>query len=172
VISGRRPEPRTGPAYRHRQAAGREPRATTVRWVILAVLALSLVACGGTFTGATLSDQVTNWATSSGLSASVSELQGDIRRIDAVADHPASVKTDCVVLVTDALTANGNLPSPDQALTTLLSHAYSVAGDAGHDCVAGAGAGVTALARSAMERITAQRDLIKAMARFDAVTTG
>jgi hypothetical protein len=140
--------------------------------VTLAGFGLGLAACGGTFSGATLSAQVTSWSKTAGLSASVSELQGDIRRIDAVASRPASMKTDCVVLVTDALTANGNLPSPDQALTNLLSKAYSVAGDAGHDCVAGAGATSMALARSAVERTTARMDLIKALARFDAVTTG
>ena len=87
--------------------AVRERTITPLRWVTLAVVALLSVACGGTFTGATLSAQVTNWSTSSGLSAALRELQGDIRRIDAVAGRPA-MKTDCVVLVTDALMANGN----------------------------------------------------------------
>lgn len=130
-------------------------------------LGLLLGACGNTFSGSTLSEQVTNWASTAGLSASVTTLQGDIRRIDADTGPAASaLKTDCDVLVTDALSANENLPTPDQTLTNLLASAYSVAGDAGHDCFTGSD-----LARSATERVTARRDLIKALARFDTVTT-
>jgi hypothetical protein len=138
----------------------------------VAVLGLVLAACGSTYSGRTLSAQVTSWAKTAGFSASVSELQGDLRQVDAVADHPAAMSTYCTVLVTDALTANGNLPTPDQTLTNLLSTAYSVAGDAGHDCASGAGSGSKLLTRSAAERSTARMDLIKALARFDAVTTG
>ncbi len=50
-------------------------------------------------------------------------------------------RTDCDVLVTDALVANQNLPSPDPTLTDLLGTAYSVAGDAGHRCLTTAGDG-------------------------------
>jgi hypothetical protein len=138
----------------------------------VAGLGLILSACGGTVSGTTLSAQVTSWGKTAGLTASVSELQGDLRQIDAVADRPASMATYCVVLVTDALMANGNLPTPDQTLTNLLSTAYSEAGDAGHDCQAGAGSGNRLLTRSAAQRITARMDLIKALARYDAVTTG
>ncbi len=133
-------------------------------------LGLVLAACGSTYSGTTLSQQVTSWAATAGFSASVSTLQGDIRRVDADQDHPGALPADCNVLVIDALSANQNLPTPDQTLTKLLSNAYSVAGEAGHDCVSGGGDGAR-LARSAIERTTARRDLIRALARFDAVTT-
>jgi len=137
-------------------------------------LGLLLAACGTTYAGTTLSEQLTSWATTTGLAAAVTTLQGDIRRIDTLGNNgrAPSLKADCDVLVTDALTASQNLPTPDQTLTGLLSTAYSVAGDAGHDCLSGAGDGTRLLARSATERVTAGRDLIKALARFDSVTTG
>jgi hypothetical protein len=141
-----------------------------VGWVTLAGLGFVLSACGGTVSGTTLAAQVNNWATTAGFSASVSHIQADLRQIDAGADHPATILTYCQVLVTDALIANGNLPTPDQTLTDLLSTAYSEAGDAGHDCKAGAGSGRKLLTRSAAERVKARMDLIKALAQFDAVT--
>jgi hypothetical protein len=111
---------------------------------------------------------VTSWATTTGFAASVSTVQGDLRRIDALAQSSPALKTDCDVLVTDALSANENLPTPDETLTNLLSTAYSVAGSAGHDCFSG---GARLLARSVTERVTARRDLIKSLAQYDAVTT-
>ena len=87
-------------------------------------------------------------------------------------DRPGPLRTDCDVLVTDALVANQNLPSPDPTLTDLLGTAYSVAGDAGHRLPHGRRGTAGQRARSAAERTAAHRDLIKALARFDAVTTG
>ncbi|HXQ43668.1 MAG TPA: hypothetical protein VN816_03435 [Acidimicrobiales bacterium] len=143
-------------------------------WVVSATvvgLGLVLAACGSTYSGRTLSQQVTSWATTAGFSASVSLLQGDLRRIGAAEGDRAPVSTDCNVLVYDALSANQNLPTPDPTLTTLLSTAYSIAGEAGHDCLSGAADSARDV-RSATERSSARRDLIKALARFDAVTTG
>ncbi len=136
--------------------------------VAVSGLGLLLAACGSTFSGTTLSQQVTSWAATAGFSASVSLLQGDLARIDAASD--TALTTECNVLVYDSLSANQNLPTPDPALTTLLSTAYSVAGEAGHACLSGSSDGVRR-ARSAAPRTAARRDLIKALARFDAVTT-
>jgi hypothetical protein len=135
-------------------------------------LGLALAACGSTFTGNTLAEQVSNWATSTGFSTQVEVLQADLRRIGPAAPgrSPGSLKTDCDVLVTDTLAANQNLPSPDLTLTTLLSDAYTAAGTAGHDCFSGAGGSSPLLARSLTQRTTARRDLIKSLARYDAVT--
>jgi hypothetical protein len=134
-------------------------------------LFLLLAACGTTFSGTTLSAQVTSWAQSTSFSSELSAVQGDVRRIDALEPQSASLKTECAVLVNDALIANGNLPTPDLTLTNLLSTAYSVAGEAGHNCLSGAGAGTALLRRSSTERTAARRDMIKALARFDTVTT-
>jgi hypothetical protein len=151
--------------------AGRRPG--TVISVTVAGFGLVVAACGQTFSGTTLSAQVTNWASSSGFLSSVSTIQADIRRIDVVVENPKAppLKADCDVLVNDTLMANQNLPSPDLTLTDSLATAYSEAGNAGRDCLSGAGKAGRLLARSATERVTARRDLIKALARYDAVTT-
>ena len=132
---------------------------------------LLLGACGGSYPGTTLSAHVSGWATSTGFTGAVSQLQGDLRRVAGYTPASGSSwKTDCDVLVTDALGANQNLPSPDQRLTDLLDAAYSAAGSAGHDCFDEAhGAGLT---RFTAERATAERDLIRSLARYDALTTG
>jgi hypothetical protein len=142
-------------------------------------LVLLLAACGSTYAGSTLAQQVSSWAKSTGFSADVSTVQGDIRLVDSLSagsqsagSQAKAIKTACAVLVQDTLTANGYLPTPDQTLTDLLSTAYSKAGAAGHDCYSGAGHENDLLSRSAAERVTARRDLIKALARFDLVTTG
>jgi hypothetical protein len=156
--------------------------------------ALVLAACGSAYSGSTLAQQVTSWAKSTGFSAEVSTVQGDVRRVDslwsgslsagslsagslsagsqAAGSQAVAIKTACAVLVQDTLIANENLPTPDEGLTDLLSTAYSKAGAAGHDCYSGAGHENGLLSRSATERVTARRDLIKALARFDLVTTG
>jgi len=132
---------------------------------------LLLGACGASYSGTTLSAQVSSWASSTGFTGAVSQLQGDLRRVKGYSSTPGSSwKTDCDVLVTDALDTNQNLPSPDQQLTDLLASAYSAAGDAGHGCFEGVrGAG---LVRFTTERTTALRDLVKSLARYDALTTG
>jgi hypothetical protein len=168
VTGGRRPARSPGPPHRGERFGG---FGRPVAWVALAGLGFVLSACGGTGSGKTLDAQVTNWASTAGFSASVSHLQADLRQIDAGAGRPATIATYCTVLVTDALIANGNLPTPDQSLTNLLSTAYSEAGDAGHDCAKGAGSGSRLLSRSTAERVKTRMDLIRALARFDAVTT-
>jgi hypothetical protein len=70
--------------------------------------------------------------------------------------------------VTDVLNANQNLPTPDPTLTGLLSSAYGTAGDAGHNCLSSSAA---ARQRSTGEREAARHALIKALARYDFVTT-
>jgi len=137
-----------------------------------AVVCLGLLgaACGGG-QGATLSAQVTSWARSTGYAGAIGTIDQDLRRVDGTGDSSNALKTYCDVLVTDVLMANQNLPTPDHRLTTLLSSAYSAAGDAGHDCLDAAGGSAALLRRSATERAAARRDIIKAEARYDEVTT-
>jgi hypothetical protein len=86
-------------------------------WVTGPGLGFVLAACGHSFSGTTLAQQVTNWASSASptLSASVSAIQGDIGRIDAVRTDPAKPSpADCDLLVTDVL----NTPTPATPATT------------------------------------------------------
>jgi len=141
----------------------------TGRGVVLVLAALALASCGSPFPGKTVGQQVQSWAASTGLSASITTLRGDARRIAVVeARHdPAGVRTDCDVLVNDALSANQNLPSPDATLTGILSAAYAAASAAGRHCLAGADGNQTLLRRSASELTGAQSGFVKAEARLD-----
>ncbi len=156
---------------------------------LLPALGLMLVlgACGSPYTGSTVGQQVESWATTSPdpkFATAVSTLRADMRRIaNAQSSHEAILRTDCDVLVTDALSANQNLPTPDSQLTNVLSRAYSSAANAGKDCLCAAGGHACAvgspgeaslLRRSTAERSAAERGFIKAEARVDflAVTSG
>jgi hypothetical protein len=71
------------------------------------------------------------------------------------------------VLVTDALSANQQLPTPDDALTHLLSSAYESAATAGRQCFSGVTAQVTAATRARR----ADAELVRAQARYDSLTS-
>jgi len=141
----------------------------SVRGVALLVAALALASCGSPFPGSTLGQQVHSWAVTTGLAGSLSTLRGDARRIALVETRhdPAGVRTDCDVLVDDALGANQNLPSPDGTLTRILSAAYAAASAAGRHCLDGAAGNRTLLARSAAELSSATSGYVKAEARLD-----
>jgi hypothetical protein len=143
----------------------------TARGAALVVVALSLASCGSPFPGRTLGQQVHSWATTTGLAASLSTLRADARRVATVeARHDAAgLGTDCDVLVNDALSANQNLPSPDDTLTHILSSAYASASAGGRHCLAGAGGDRSLLTRSAADLATAQSGYVKAEARIDAL---
>jgi hypothetical protein len=139
------------------------------RGAVLVAAGLVLASCGSPYPGSTLSQQVQSWARSTGWSGSLSTLRADARRIAVVdARHDlAAVRTDCDVLVNDALGANQNLPTPDGMLTRILSAAYSAAAAAGRQCVTGAGANEGLSARATGELATAASGYVKAAARLD-----
>jgi hypothetical protein len=145
----------------------------TGRGLVVLVAALALVSCGSTspFPGRTLGQQVHSWATTTGLAGSLATLRSDARRVAEVeARHDvAGVRTDCDVLVNDALGANQNLPSPDATLTRILSAAYTSASAGGRHCLSGAGGNSTLLTQSAAELHSAASGYVKAQARLDAI---
>lgn len=161
------------------------------RWVRLGTVAFGFVlaasflsACGSPYTGSTIGQQVQSWATTSPdpqFSAAMSMLQGDLRRVASaqVAHDDAALRTDCDVLVTDALSANQNLPTPDGQLTKVLSEAYSSAASAGKTCLCAAGAHTCSARDDGSRRLfeqadaqsaVAERGFIKAEARVDLLT--
>lgn len=137
----------------------------------LVVAALVLASCGSPFPGATLGQQVHSWVTSTGLGGSLSTLRTDARRVAVLEarDDAAGVRTDCDVLVNDALSANQNLPSPDPVLTRILSAAYAAASAGGRHCLTGAAGNRALLALSSTELATAESGYVKAQARLDAL---
>ena len=149
----------------------------------LGVVAMPVVlaGCGSQYAGSTVGQQVESWATTSPdpkFAAAMSTLQGDLNRIAKTqsASDAAALRTDCEVLVTDALSANQNLPTPDTELTDVLSKAYTAAAGAGRDCLcaagsqpcpAGAHGKADLLATSDAESAAALRGFIAAEARVD-----
>jgi hypothetical protein len=129
---------------------------------------VALTACGSPYPGRTLGQQVRSWASSTNLSGSLASLRGDARRVLAVeAGHdPAAVRTDCDVLVNDALAANQNLPTPDDMLSGILTTAYGTAAAAGRECIRAAG-DAAVLARAASDLSRAAEGYVKAQARLD-----
>lgn len=97
--------------------------------------ALTLAACSGSGKGAAA--QVSSWVSTDGFGSSVGTLLGDGGRvIEAVESKQAAgvLRTDCGVLEDDASTADGNLPTPDQALTDDLQQAYKADLAAANEC--------------------------------------
>ena len=139
----------------------------------------AMFGCGSQYSGANVAQQVQSWVRNSPdpqFATAVSTLRGDMRRVAEAGGSDAALRTDCDVLVVDALSANQNLPTPDPQLTEVLSQAYTSAANAGRDCLC-AGGGHTCpsgahgradlLRLSAVEQSTAERGLIKAEARVD-----
>ncbi len=141
------------------------------RAALLLVAAFALASCGSPYPGRTLGQQVHSWATTTGLAASLSTLRADARRVAEVeaAHDGAGVRTDCDVLVNDALSANQNLPSPDALLTGILSSAYASAAAGGRHCLTGADGDTALLSRSTAELASAASGYVKAEARLDAL---
>lgn len=126
--------------------------------------------CGGGSGPASLAAQVTQWADTAGLSASLPRLRADLART-ATAAPGAPLRTACDVLVTDSLADNDQLPTPDRTLTDALSRAYARAAVAGRACFEGAAGDHALLASAAGARAQAVRQLVVAEARYDAIVS-
>ena len=128
---------------------------------------LTLAGCGGP--GGSPAHQARAWAASTGWQATVRQLQGDLDKVASMGPATAAParRTICDVLVTDALSANQQLPAPDGALTRLLSSAYTGAATAGRHCYAGG----ADLGAAPGEARGAARTLLEAEARYDELTS-
>ncbi len=110
--------------------------------------------------------QVRSWVNGTNLGQSVGTVLGDAHRVEqAVVNHKGTgiLHTDCGVLISDAQSANGNLPTPDTELTNLLSSGYALAYDAGTDCYDSGGTDRARLDKSIRERIQAEAKLGQAV---------
>jgi outer membrane murein-binding lipoprotein Lpp len=117
--------------------------------------------------------RVSNWVSDVSGGAAIGTLKVDSANVDlALAHHepPAAIRTVCALLTNDAETAIGNLPAPDDQLTTDLDNAYEKAAAAGDDCYAGAGGESRLLRRSATERSALLPLLTTAVDRIEAIT--
>jgi hypothetical protein len=95
------------------------------------------------------------------------------RNVDlAISRHnsPNAVREVCDLLANEAQTAIGNLPAPDDQLTTALDTAYMDATAAGDDCYNGATGNARLMARSAAERTKLVSLLATAVQLVESVT--
>lgn len=143
---------------------------------VVLVSGLVLVGCAGPYGNGSPAQQVTNWARSTSFVSTLARLRSDLAHVPSSASPSSSVssaalRTACDVLVTDSLAANEQLPTPDDALTAALADAYAKAGAAGHDCFRGAAGDPALLARAGAERSAASTGLVRAEARYDALTS-
>jgi hypothetical protein len=124
-----------------------------------------LVACGGA--SPPLGQQVQSWGSATGFAGALRQLRTDLRRVAALSTESAGIRrTVCDVLVTDALTDNEQLPTPDRALTALLARAYGSAAASGRACFEG-----TSLVVAQAGARSATTQLVQAEARYDALTS-
>ncbi|HXW39456.1 MAG TPA: hypothetical protein VEJ44_07155 [Acidimicrobiales bacterium] len=146
-------------------------RAAPARWKIVlagvgvaALGSLAFAAYGGIGNG-TPTQRVKAWVSGSGLGQSIGTVVGDAARVRLAMDEHKSVgvlHTDCGVLLTDAQSANGELPTPDTQLTDLLSSGYALAYDSGTDCYNSGGTNTKLLEKATKERIEAEAKLQQA----------
>ena len=129
---------------------------------------LMLASCAGGHPG-TLGQQVQSWARATGLTSALHTLEDDARRVRVVAAGAdgAGLRTVCDVLVTDALSANQELPSPDAELNSILTAAYRAAVAAGDGCLRGARARRGLSSQVTGDLARAQAQYVKAQARVD-----
>lgn len=136
-------------------------------------VATVLAGCTAAENVGTPAQRVSTWMASGSGGATIGELEVDNRNVArALARHdpPAEVRAVCALLATDAATGHGNLPTPDQQLTTLLDRAYTHEFDAGAECEQAAGGGAAELARSATNRAAGLALLQQAVRRVTAIT--
>jgi hypothetical protein len=139
----------------------------------VAIGSMGLAACSAQEQSGTPAHQVTAWVNGAGAGGSIGTVEVDIKNVDLAFhqnDPPGEIRSVCGLLVDDAGTANGNLPTPDQQLSDDLSAAYATAYDAGTDCYNGANGNQKLLATSATLRSKAQTQMNTAIARITAVT--
>ena len=147
------------------------------RWaVVLAAVAVvaigvgAFLAYGSTSRSGSTAAQVRSWVSGTDLGQSIGTVVGDAARVKtAMATHQDKgvVHTDCGVLLSDAQSANGELPTPDSQLTDLLSSGYALAYDAGTDCYDSGGTDGALVAKATRERIQAEAKLQQALNLVD-----
>jgi uncharacterized protein (UPF0333 family) len=141
--------------------------------VVVAIGTGAFFAYSSTGHSGSTASQVRSWDRATGLGQSIGTLLGDAGRVRAALsahDGAGVVHTDCGVLLTDAQSANGELPTPDTQLTDLLSSGYALAYDAGNDCYNSGGTDRALVARSDRERIEAEAKLEQAVNLVDQLT--
>lgn len=133
---------------------------------VLAVGVGAFLAYGALGPTGTPRQQLTGWVQASQFGQTVGTLEGDAARVTlAVArrEDTGTIHTDCGVLLTDAQSANGDLPTPNRQLTVTLSHGYTLEYEAGNNCYSAGATGTALLEKSAGQRSEAHADFVRAL---------
>ncbi len=139
---------------------------------VAVLAATALAGCAGQEQSGTMRQRVTTWIDGGGGSG-IGNVEVASRNVDlAIArrNSPAAVREVCALLSNEAQTSIGNLPTPDEQLTTQLDAAYVDVTAAGDDCYNGASGDARLLARSAAERVKAMGLLATAVGLVESVT--
>jgi hypothetical protein len=119
--------------------------------------AVALTSCAGADQQGSAAHRMSVWVKGTGLGQDVGTLVADNARIPKVVPNgTGAVHAACGTLVTDAVMANGELPSPDPEVTDLLTQAYNLEGTAGNQCYGAGAADKALLAKSARNAIKAE----------------
>lgn len=140
---------------------------------VVAIGVVAFLAYGGLGPSGTPRHRLTVWVEASRLGQVVGTLEADAARVTtAVADHRDArvMHTICGVLLTDAQSANGDLPTADGGLTNTLARAYELEYEAGNDCYSAGSTNTELLNRSAVERREAATQFSRALDRVEQVT--
>jgi hypothetical protein len=140
---------------------------------MVAVAVVAFVAYGGLGHGGTPRQQLAAWVSDTKLGQQLGALHDDGLDVEKVLDRHSgtgAVHTVCSVLSVTAEAAHANLPSPDTEITQLLARAYTLEYEAGNNCYAAGATDVELLAKSAAERLRAQKIIAEVLAQVGTVT--
>jgi hypothetical protein len=134
--------------------------------IAAATLAVLLASCAG-YSGSR-AHQVTQWAQGASLQSNDGLVAADVRGIASGIRlrELAATHTECDGLATDAATAYGELPTPDQKLTNDLNDAYLDYEHAAQDCSSARSFASTGFTRYRSEVATANAALAAAKHRM------
>jgi hypothetical protein len=144
------------------------------RALVLAVTALLLAGCAGGDQSGSPSTKLREFNVGTGLGASIASLRTtSANAAGALASGAStnSLHTVCGVLLLATEQANGNLPSPDPTLTSLLAKAYDEMGAAANDCYGAAGSPAKRAAFDVRHHLSLSL-LAEAQARAEAILGG
>ena len=166
-MSGPGDEPLSTPWSTHRP---RRWAYAIAGFAIAAFGVVAFIAYGAGPSGGTPRQQMREWISGTGFGNSVGTIEGDAARVSrAVTEHlgTGAIRADCGVLLTDAQSANTELPTPDPGINQTLYTAYGIEGEAANNCYNAGATNTALLAKSARERAQADTLITSAFTRAE-----
>jgi hypothetical protein len=134
------------------------------------LLPLGLMSCAGQDQRGSPAHRLSVWVGGTGLGGDIGALVADNQRVPKdVPNGTGAVHAACGTLEIDAQMANGELPSPDNQVTDLLSKAYGLEGTAGTECYNAGATNSKLLAQSERNAVKADALYQQVLARIRAV---